>query len=251
MIISGDIEKDVKWIWIKETKDGKDNTLILPSSGGTHFSTKLYLRMGAGKYEITILYSKNETKYASYFQATTLQLENSDPRENIDALEPTELIQSDDSEIMDLKDSIVAGLQTDLEKTQAIHDWVASNIAYDVEMYLSGVLKVEDLDALTTLQKKKSVCEGYANLAVALNRAAGIPARLVVGEGINGPGAVFKGVANHAWNEVLIDGKWMIQDTTWDAGFVDFSTKAFTFRLQQKYFNPDPSIFALNHKAMP
>jgi hypothetical protein len=251
VIISGEIEKDVKWIWINETKDGQEMKLILPAGGDSHFRAKLYLRMGAGKYSIKILYSKNEIKYSSYYEATTLNVENVDPRENIDALEPTELIQSDDSEIVDLKDSIIAGLQTDLEKTKAIHDWVAGHIAYDVEMFLSGVLKEEDLDALTTVQKKKSVCEGYANLTVALNRAAGIPARLVIGEGITGAEAVFKGKANHAWNEVLIDGKWMIQDTTWDAGFVDFASKKFTFKLQQKYFNPDPAKFALDHKPMP
>ena len=51
----------------------------------------------------------------------------------------------------------------------------------------------------------------------------------------------------HAWNETYIDGKWIIQDTTWDAGGVDISTNKFQFELTHKYFNPSPSTFKLDH----
>lgn len=52
--------------------------------------------------------------------------------------------------------------------------------------------------------------------------------------------------ANHAWNECYINGKWISEDVTWDAGHVDNSNK-FTFNYSNKYFNPDETDFEKDH----
>ena len=153
---------------------------------------------------------------------------------------PDTYVESDSSTIKELAYSIIAGCPTDMEKTRAIHDWVASNIPYDTKAYFSKQL--HEYSALETLKGKTAVCNGYANLTAALNRAIGIKTKIVVGTASNS-----SGTEGHAWNESFIDGKWVIQDTTWDAGGIDPKTKQFKFRLSHKYFNPTPEVFEKDH----
>ncbi|OPX87206.1 MAG: hypothetical protein A4E53_02584 [Pelotomaculum sp. PtaB.Bin104] len=51
---------------------------------------------------------------------------------------------------------------------------------------------------------------------------------------------------NHAWNEVLIEGRWVTMDTTWDAGGVNQNNN-FVFRFSRKYYDPRPEDFAKDH----
>lgn len=138
---------------------------------------------------------------------------------------PSRDIQSDDASIIQLADSITAGLTDDYSKTLAIHDWVSNEIYYDYDDYY-GRKKIGDYSAVGTLNTRRSVCEGYANLTAALLRAEGIPAKKVSGyvfdaytedyaPEVNADGSVR---TNHAWNEAYADGRWIIIDTTWDSG---------------------------------
>ena len=57
---------------------------------------------------------------------------------------------------------------------------------------------------------RNGICYDYAALFAGILRAEGIHTKLVKG---------YKSdiTAYHAWNEVLIDGSWVIIDTTYDA----------------------------------
>lgn len=138
---------------------------------------------------------------------------------------PTSDIQSDNPAIIQLANSITAGLTDDYEKTLAIHDWVCDEIYYDYDVHEERTY-IDDYSALGTLNARRSVCEGYSNLMAALLRAEGIPARKVSGfafgsysQGyspeMNDDGTI---KTNHAWNEVYADGRWIIIDATWDSG---------------------------------
>lgn len=72
---------------------------------------------------------------------------------------------------------------------------------------------------VTTFVESRGICYDYSSLFAAFMRSQGIPTRLVKGYV---PGVVD---GYHAWNEILIDGKWMIVDTTVDAGTQDFEFK--------------------------
>jgi transglutaminase-like putative cysteine protease len=245
---SADADPSISWIWFKITKDGQSLNSFLPMSPAG-FMRKLYLPLGPGQYTIEIFTTSNPERYrGQYLQGGRFDVENTDERPNMDALVPTDVIQSDSAEITTLAQTITQGLSTDLEKTKAIHDWVAGAVAYDVKAYMTGSYLTMEHDALTVLSKKVAICEGYSNLTAALNRAAGIPARKVTGEGIK-EGSKFTGIVNHAWNEVLVDSRWILQDTTWDAGFIDFKNN-FVKRLRTKYFDPDPSEFAKTHRKI-
>ena len=64
-----------------------------------------------------------------------------------------------------------------------------------------------------TLKSKSGICYDYAALMAGMLRSLNIPTKLVKG---------YKNDLNnyHAWNEVLIEDKWVIIDTTYDAAFV-------------------------------
>lgn len=204
----------------------------------------LYLRDGAGDYTLNI--------FGIGEKVISLKITNLDVIDRTD-LFPTNEIQSDNPEIVKLSQTIIAGKQTDLEKIRAIHDWVAHNIAYDVKNYFDNTMKSEDYTALAVLKNKKAICQGYSQLTAALARAAGLRARVVGGIGgtENIENALSKDpdnlqkFANHAWNEVLCDGKWVIMDTTWDAGGV--GGNQFYWNYTTKYFNPSPQVFRKDH----
>ncbi|KAB2950840.1 transglutaminase domain-containing protein [Heliorestis acidaminivorans] len=158
-------------------------------------------------------------------------------------------------EINDLAISITEGLSNDAEKSKAIHDWVASNISYDVHTYFSGNLKDHSYSALETLNRGTSICAGYANLNAALHKAVGIPVKVVSGVA-RGYGLQDKewheidlNQSNHAWNEVYIDGRWVVQDPTWNAGYVTMDGE-FVFSLNHKYYDPDPLVFSEDHRKL-
>ena len=134
-------------------------------------------------------------------------------------------IQSDDSEIKSQAEAITSGLTSDYEKCLAIHDWVADNIYYNYDAFY-GNASYGDTSAKGVLQSKKSVCEGYANLTVALLRASGIPAKKVSGYALGlGEDNSWKeeivndkSRTNHAWVEAYADERWITMDPTWDSG---------------------------------
>lgn len=68
---------------------------------------------------------------------------------------------------------------------------------------------VPDMD--TTLKTKKGVCYDISVLLAGMLRYSDVPTRLVMGYSKQANGSY------HAWNEILIDGKWVVVDATADA----------------------------------
>jgi transglutaminase-like putative cysteine protease len=153
--------------------------------------------------------------------------------------QPSAKIQSDDERIVALVGTIIKKDKSDYENALRIHDWVSYNIWYDVDSF-NGIAPRRENSALSTLSDKYAVCEGYANLTVALFRAIGIPAKPVYGLALLGEdkannadifydfsrrldmnlfNEIDKDLNNgtHVWTEVYIDGKWLIMDTTWSS----------------------------------
>lgn len=247
-VITGSVSSGVKWLWVKVIKGNRQTDVIMRATG-REFSRRLYLPYGAGTYRLQLSLSTSPEMYRSYYQAGEVTINNLDQRD-LTYLLPTKQVQSDNSQIVALAKQITLGRKTDLEKTKAIHDWIATHIAYDTKAYFKGT--AVSYTAQDTLRLRSAMCNGYANLNAALHRAVGIKAKIVSGVAIHlSKGATWKKTdknkANHAWNEVLVNGKWIIEDTTWDAGVVNFSTQTFKFKLSNKYFNPVPAKFALDH----
>lgn len=79
--------------------------------------------------------------------------------------------------ITNLARQIVNDLSNTYDRILAIHDWVAENIYYDFDAlsHLNdrSICLTKPLDVITA---RRSVCQGYTDLSIALMRSIGIPA---------------------------------------------------------------------------
>lgn len=173
-----------------------------------------------------------------------------------DYLEATESIQSDDEEILSLAQEITSGISDDYRKVRAIHDWVCENIYYDMDALRSG--DFDDMDALAVLDSKRSVCEGYANVMAALIRSIDIPCIVQGGYALGidtnrewTEDNINTMERNHAWNEVYVDGRWIIIDATWDSEneYIDGTYKTGNV-IKDIYFDSTLEFFSFSHKLM-
>ncbi|MGH7927285.1 MAG: transglutaminase-like domain-containing protein, partial [Candidatus Binatia bacterium] len=113
-------------------------------------------------------------------------------------LQPTAFLQSDNPAIRSLANEII-GAEKDARKAALrIKDWVYGNIAKTPTISIPSALEV--------LQTRKGDCNEHAVLFNALARAAGIPAKTVVGV-VYMRGAFYY----HAWAEVWL-GDWVSLD---------------------------------------
>jgi transglutaminase/protease-like cytokinesis protein 3 len=133
---------------------------------------------------------------------------------------------------------------TEADKARLIYSWIAQHIAYDVPMAVNN--QVDDLRPETVLQRRQTICSGYANLYQAIAQALGLEAVIVEGyaKGVGGLVGTDNEI-NHAWNGVKIDGKWYLLDTTWGAGTVD--DNVFQPRFSPYYFATPPAQLIYTH----
>lgn len=151
-------------------------------------------------------------------------------------------IQCDDSLVQSLAASLTQGMEDPYDKLRAIHDWVTSNLAYDVRAAASGDLG--RTDAVATILRGGSVCQGYANATAALALAAGLRACVISGE------AIQNGIREtHAWNGVEANGRIVLLDTTWDAGYA--KDGRFVRRPAAVWFDSSPEEYSQNHRSEP
>lgn len=104
--------------------------------------------------------------------------------------------QSNEPSIMRLAGEITKGSQYAHEAANAILSWIADYLTFDTSITVPT-------DAVSALRYKKAYCVGYSNLAVALLRAAGIPAR--VAHGYLPPGYEW-GFSKDYWGVKVNDG---------------------------------------------
>jgi hypothetical protein len=117
-------------------------------------------------------------------------------------LKPEPLLQSDAPEIRGLAKEVVGNEKNSFKAAQKLLDWTHRKLE---KAYVPAVS-----NALEVFKSRKGDCGEHAALFVALARAAGIPARPVVGITYWPPG---NGFGYHAWAEVWV-GQWIAVDPT-------------------------------------
>jgi len=117
-------------------------------------------------------------------------------------LRPTPFLQSDHPSIKALAEKILNG-ETDAQRAAVkLKDWVYKEIAKEPTVSIPNALQV--------LQTRKGDCNEHTVLFNALARAAGIPAKTVVGV-VYLRGAFYY----HAWSEVWL-GQWISLDSVFN-----------------------------------
>lgn len=117
-------------------------------------------------------------------------------------------VQVADTKLKSLKKVILKKLEgDDIDKIQQIHDYLVENLEYDSTFSNDNIYNIYG-----ALINNSTVCEGYAKAFKYLLDAAGIPCVMISGTAQNTKGQT----ETHAWNYVLLDGKWYAIDVTWD-----------------------------------
>lgn len=179
------------------------------------------------------------------------------PKASGAATKSTRNIQADNPSVKAAAERITADCTTDYEKAAAIHDYICDNFYYDYDMASRDVVAIES--AADILASKRGVCSGFANAYAALCRSAGLSCVVVTGYalGMNTDDIMWDSEtaliesANHAWNEVYADGRWIIVDTTWDCGnayrngHIDEENGT-----NHLFFDANLKYFSVNHKIL-
>ena len=122
------------------------------------------------------------------------------------------------------------GKTTDYEKALALHDALADHVTYDQDAFerQEQDIRHPTFHAYGAVVDHLCVCDGYAHAYQALLNAVGIPAFRITG-------------MQHAWNMVVLDGKYYYTDVTWDDMDETFHT----------YFNVPYNVISQDHTPYP
>jgi hypothetical protein len=100
-------------------------------------------------------------------------------------------------------------LKSDEDKAKSIYNYIINNVKYDLKKqktvttgYVPNIQEV--------MNSKSGICYDFAAVYAGMLRSVGIPTKLVMGTSKNVKGY-------HAWNEVFINQKWVIVDTSYDS----------------------------------
>jgi hypothetical protein len=122
-------------------------------------------------------------------------------------LAATMAVQADHPKLRKRAEAITEGLTDPWERAEAIFDWVHKHVRKEMTVSLPSALDV--------LARLEGDCNEHTYLYVGLARAAGIPAKIVVGLAYQ-DGAFYY----HAWPAVFV-GRWHELDPTWGQKRVD------------------------------
>lgn len=118
--------------------------------------------------------------------------------------EATLTYPADAPEVRALALRATAGLDNARQRANALTLFVHSHLSYLEQVSLRTVHD--------TLRDRIGDCSEFADVLTSLARAAGLPARTVVGIAYS---VEQQGFAPHAWNEIAVDGHWHAFDPTW------------------------------------
>lgn len=148
---------------------------------------------GNGAYQVAVYENVEGSKYA-LVQSVSAEVELKD--EFAPFLRPNQYVDYADAEqTVKTAAQLTYGKDMELEKVQAVYEYVVQNLTYDKELAAtvkSGYLP--DLDGV--LATKKGICFDYAALMTGMLRSQAVPCKLVVG---------YAGEVYHAWISVYTE----------------------------------------------
>jgi len=177
------------------------------------------LQMGSGEYKVSIYGSNDGRRFRLLSKETiTVELE-----ENAVFLSSSQTVNWNiESEVTALAITLTEDAETDREKLEAIYEYVINNISYDYNK-ARKMPKGYIPSAESTLTEGLGVCYDFAAITAAMLRSVDVPTKLIKGYSAFTP-------VYHAWNEVFVDGEWIVIDTSTASIFLQYNA---SFSLEQ------------------
>lgn len=165
-----------------------------------------------------------------------------------------------------LADRIQEDFTSDDNKIRAAFIWLANNISYDLEkMYrpekvikfsfyseeerLQKIQKIKDDLVNEAFLTKMGVCEEYAQSFKKLADLMSIEAEVLKGNVRSSSFDIgnVPNTTNHAWNSVKLNGKWILLDATWAAGYI--MNGKWKKEYNEYFYDIDPKKIRRTHYA--
>lgn len=183
------------------------------------------LQMGKGSYSVKVLENISGTRYRVVEKKSINITSETSKDLYLGSNQP--VYWAGQKNTIKLAEKISKDLKSDEEKVKAAYNYVIKNIKYDYNK-INNIddSYVPELDLV--LSSGQGICYDYSALFAGVLRSQGIATKLVKG---------YKNDldAYHAWNEVLLDGKWVIIDTTYDAALKDSKIKISMVKSEDEY----------------
>ncbi len=165
------------------------------------------LQLGNGTYQVGLLKSVGDNRFVFVTQKR-IKIDLKDDK--VVFLNSIQNVSwQPNYEAIKYGEQLLKGRTTTTLKTRALYEFLVKEVRYDYDKipnltseYVPSIPVVFDV--------RKGICYDYSALLAGINRSQGIPTRLVKGyaKGVDG---------YHAWNEVFLNGKWRVIDSTVDS----------------------------------
>jgi transglutaminase/protease-like cytokinesis protein 3 len=135
--------------------------------------------------------------------------------------------------------------ENDWDRARGAYVWIANNIEYDVDTYLSESKVMKDAEEV--FASGKAICQGYAELYSDIVTGLGLQTVIISGyaKGYGYKAGFHFEKTDHSWNAVKIENKWHFIETTWGAG--GFDGEKYIRDYTTAWFDTDPRLFVLHH----
>ena len=198
---TGDLSKAVK---VLVEANGDKNTYSIRNNAPSYVP----LQMGEGTYKISVLQQVEGTKYKP-LKSESVEVKNVDVNQMFTS---SSLLVNFDSSMKAIQGFNALSNNKNINKRiQNIYNEIVTKYSYDFDKIRNVTSDyVPLIDEFYT--SKKGICFDYSVMFAGVLRSTGIPTKLIMGYApeIN---------EYHAWNEVLVNGKWVAVDTTYDSQY--------------------------------
>ncbi|WP_292806488.1 transglutaminase domain-containing protein [Methanobrevibacter sp.] len=213
---------------IKLTIKSKTYTATTASNGYATFKTSAPI----GTYTVSVKFGGSNNYISSStsqsvsitFSKLTKGVNEKNTISDLSAyLKSSSNCQVGNAKIKSLVNSLTSGLTSDLDKANAIFNYVRDTLSYS--FYYNT-----KFGATGTLSAKKGNCVDHTHLLVAMFRTANLEARYVHGKCTFTSGSTY----GHVWAQVLIGNTWVCADATSSKNSLgkisNWNTKTFTLK---------------------
>lgn len=207
---------------------------LLVEKDGTRYTYNIYqsqdfekfpLQMGDGDYVVRLMENVEGNRYKEIVKKTIgVKLED---KNSVFLNSIQEIKWQEADKAVEKAKELTEGLVSDEEKIKAIYSYITSNVKYDYKkLSRLTVDYLPEIDSI--LEGRQGICYDYSALFAAMLRSIDIPTKMVKGYTTNVK-------EYHAWNEVFIEGKWRIVDTTLDAGYIQQNERVEMYKQPKAY----------------